>query len=410
MTTRREYLLEVAGLMWPGADVSIVKTPLGSANARVHGPGQVRQFVLVPSANDPRLVLPAGAPAAAAHAATGFTGHRSGSAGLRGRVLSGTLRSGVGDRVLRDRLVIRGSDGLDTHLSTVLGTEVLISMHVGPARANRKPVLQLTSTDGRILGYAKIGFNPLTAELVDAEAEALAAVGKAGLRTIVAPELLHHGHWGELAIVVQSPLPAASSVAASPAAMVSAMVELARSSELPESPLIDAPYVRRLSAALADLGPDGNRLSLVVESLVALPEHVPVAFGAWHGDWTTWNCADAGGGRLLVWDWERYAAGVPIGFDALHQRLQSTVHGLAVIEPAHATAVIEAAPELLRPFGVPADVAGMVAVLYLCEIACRYLTDRQADAGGRLGRVGEWLVPAVEPYVAGLTHRGRTPA
>ena len=56
-------------------------------------------------------------------------------------------------------------------------------------------------------------------------------------------------------------------------------------------------------------------------ALESRPARRRLAFGAWHGDWTPWNMASTAGG-LLVWDWERFATGVPVGFDALHYWLQ----------------------------------------------------------------------------------------
>ena len=37
-----------------------------------------------------------------------------------------------------------------------------------------------------------------------------------------------------------------------------------------------------------------------------------------------------------------------------------------------------------------------MALLYLAELSTRYLSDRQAEAGARLGRPGAWLIPAIE--------------
>jgi hypothetical protein len=45
---------------------------------------------------------------------------------------------------------------------------------------------------------------------------------------------------------------------------------------------------------------------------------------------------------------------------------------------------------------VPAAEAQLVAVLYLTELSARYLADRQAEAGALLGRLGSWLIPAIE--------------
>ena len=39
--------------------------------------------------------------------------------------------------------------------------------------------------------------------------------------------------------------------------------------------------------------------------------------------------------------------------------------------------------------------SALVATLYLAEIATRYLRDGQAEAGARLGDVGNWLLPVL---------------
>ncbi len=105
---------------------------------------------------------------------------------------------------------------------------------------------------------------------------------------------------------------------------------------------------------------------------------------------------------LLVWDWERFTRDVPAGFDALHYWLQTEV-GPGRGEPrAAASGCIDRAPQLLAPFGVdPAD-AGLTAILYLADLAIRYLADRQDEAGARFGRVGVWLIPAITDAVTRL--------
>jgi len=64
--------------------------------------------------------------------------------------------------------------------------------------------------------------------------------------------------------------------------------------------------------------------------------------------------------------------------------------------PAAAAGCVSAAPATLAPFGVPAGEARLTAVLYLAELSVRYLADRQAEAGARLGRPGSWLIPAID--------------
>jgi len=105
---------------------------------------------------------------------------------------------------------------------------------------------------------------------------------------------------------------------------------------------------------------------------------------------------------LLVWDWERFTLGVPVGFDALHYRLQSAIVRRRQPPAEAAAECVRTAPSSLTPFGVPATEAPLVAALYLAELSARYLADRQAEAGARMGRPGTWLIPAIEEAVIRL--------
>jgi len=84
---------------------------------------------------------------------------------------------------------------------------------------------------------------------------------------------------------------------------------------------------------------------------------------------------------VLAWDWERFAAGVPVGFDALHYDLQPRALGQVDAAGAAAADSVRRAPGLLAPLGVPAGSAPAVAVLYLVEILTRYVGDGQTRWG-----------------------------
>ena len=66
-----------------------------------------------------------------------------------------------------------------------------------------------------------------------------------------------------------------------------------------------------------------------------------------------------------------------------------------------ARALLAGAARTLARFRPAGRRGGLVAVLYLVELAARYLRDRQAEAGARLGHVDAWLLPAVEEHLAG---------
>jgi hypothetical protein len=308
------------------------------------------------------------------------------------------MATGAGQALLRDRLTLpAGADTIDGYLSRQLGREVVLSMHLGAPRANRKPVLQLLTPGGATIAFAKVGTTALTSELVRAERTALDRVAAAGLSSVTAPAVRHLGDWQGLDVLILDALPVWRPRAELAAGRLDvAMAEVARLAGSISAGLADSGYAGRLAARLAAAPDSADRRDverLLAELAGAEADRV-LEFGAWHGDWTPWNmaCTDAG---LLLWDWERFASGVPVGFDALHFWLQSAVV-TARADPAEAAArCIERAPELLRPLGMDTPAARLTARLYLCELSARYLADRQAEAGARLGAPGRWLIPAL---------------
>ncbi|SCG54414.1 hypothetical protein [Micromonospora humi] len=386
---RSAYLGELAGLIWP--------EPAEPALRR-GGPG----WVVVPSAARPRLLVPTGS----GRAAAGAVRHSTEAVGRKARLvrqgLATAFRLGLGPVVFRDRLVVDGG-GLDAYLTEVLGEPALVSLHIGPARANRKPVLQLLAPDGRALGYAKLGVDPLTRALVDAEAAALRRLAGVPLGPVVLAGVRHHGDWHGHALLVQEALPvrlprATPAVAAE--AERAAMVAVAGCLGVHRGSWAGSGHAARLAGAVDELGdrPEAGRLRAVLTS-VADADPV-VAFGAWHGDWNGGNSAVLADGRVLVWDWERFEADVPAGYDALHLAVQGAMSHDGVEPPAAARALIAGADRTLAPFDQGGGGADLVAVLYLVELATRYLRDRQAEAGARLGHVDTWLLPAVEEHLA----------
>jgi hypothetical protein len=308
-------------------------------------------------------------------------------------VLATLFRTGLGSRVFGARLHVKGGGTIEDHLGAVLGRPVLLSLHIGPARANRKPVFQVLDRGGAPLAFAKIGVDPLTRRLVDDEARALGVLAGRRLLGLEVPTVLHHGTWNGATVLIQSPLPVWLPRVAAADRVVAAMVEVAGLTGVHDEP-VDGPYTRGLAdrvAAVTDR-PGGTALALTLDSLVAGGGRLRI--GCWHGDWNVGNTAVLAD-RLLVWDWERFGAGVPVGYDALHHGLQTAITVLGVPPERAAAELVLRAPALLAPFGVPAAGAAVVAALYLVELGARYLADGQAEAGARLGRLDDWLTPVL---------------
>lgn len=407
-----EYLLEICERLWPPpAVVTLEDTspgwprPVGGLrplSPATHSLGS--EFLLIPGSNRPPLLVPA-SPRLAAAAVRQYRAPRSWAARMASRMLTLGLASGLAGSMVRSRLRVyelAEADTIETYLEAALSREIRLSMYLGPPRANRKPVLQLLAPTGDAVGYAKIGINPLTRDLVRDEHAALTRLNAAGLGELRVPPVLYRGQWhgdeilvlGTLPVWLHRTQPAVGQLAA-------AMSEVARVGGLQVGPLARSGYLRQLTARLADAddSPERTALMQALSGLTARAGEAALIYGAWHGDWSPWNIASTRSG-LLVWDWERFATGVPLGFDALHYWVNTEVRR-GHRKPSEVAAECPArAAELISPLGGNAAQARLTATLYLAELATRYLVDRQREAGARLGATGTWLIPAITAEAA----------
>jgi len=384
---RTQYLTEVLDLLYPAP----CRTDGGRGIT-------IADYYVVPDARRPRLLVPAASRRVAAAAVRRYAEPQSRAARLKRDAVVAALRTGASGVLLRDRIRVTGpmSASIDGHLREALGRELSVSIHIGPARANRKPVLQLISPEGETFGFGKLGTGPLTQRLVLHESNALIALGRSGLTKLTVPTVLHAGQWRGLQVLIQSALPVwLPRAPLTDRRLAGAMLDIAGCCGYSTGTLAGGAYWTELRGRLAAVGDheEGAALSAAAERLVRHAGDTTLRYGSWHGDWAPWNMANLAD-ALLVWDWERFAQGVPLGFDAVHHELQRRIQA-----SGDATAAVEAtvrrAGELLTPFGVDPAARELTALLYLVDLATRYLTDRQAEAGARLGVLGTWLLPVL---------------
>jgi hypothetical protein len=364
---RADWLRELVPLLWP--------EPASVTLGRARPAAARRSYLILPGLARPRLLVPRRTRRAAGGAVRGYGEQSSSARRAAVRVAAAALSAGAGEPLLRDRLEVTGGETIEDHLARELGRPVLVSLHLGPARANRKPVLQLLDAGGATIGFAKVATTALAGRLVAAEAETLRTLARAGLTRVTPPRVLSAGPWRGLEILVQSPLPVRRPRRPSAARLAAATAEVAAVGGITTQPL-DGPYLAGLRDRVAALptGPTRDGLTGALDALG--PAGTELRIGSWHGDWTPWNTAVVAD-TVLAWDWERFAGGVPVGFDALHYDLQP--RALAQVDAAGAAAAdsVRRAPGLLAPLGVPAGSTPTVAVLYLVEILTRYVGDGQ---------------------------------
>ena len=374
------WLCEVLWGGLPGVRVVLGDGPPG---ARV-----LERYAVVPSTTRPRMLLPVVGRAAWA-AAKGGRATRSPSAS-RQRVAAGlAARAGVG-RAAFDRLTVLVTDdpgvvedGLAGALGRTVGQEVLLAVNVRPPSPYRKPVAQAVTSDGRVLAYAKISCNDLTAANVEAEARALVAAAE--IRAVRAPALLALTAWRERPVLVTAPMPATlrrldPRRSVPPPAATGAVAGLFGISQMPYG---SGPIRARLVARFGDARESGA-LPEVAGALGDLLDAadacggVPLTVGAWHGDWSPWNLAWQGS-QLWAWDWEYARADVPLGLDLPHFGFQTAFigarRGLAVSFGSARTAAAAG----LGALGVEGAARELTFALHVAEVALRYL---EAEAQG----------------------------
>lgn len=386
------YLYDVVDQLWPGAEV-LTGLRRGTRGER---------FVALPSPSAPAMLVPI---ASRRVAATALREAKTGGVPRQRRLfrlMSVAAQLGLVTwapqrvTVLADPSQPSERVSLLAWLSAELGREIHASLPGSPARANRKPVLHLIGADGVTLGFAKVGTNALTRRLVADEGRALAGLADARPQGITVPELLFSGTWNGLEVMVQAPLLPAGPQGWSAVDLGARMAALATVRGVQTATLNTSPFVAGLADRIAALpqDPTAQALRTALEGVRGHRGATELAHGVWHGDWTAWNMARRGD-QLLLWDWERYQSGVPLGFDALHHDMQTGVVRGGMDPRTAAEQVILRSAELLSPFAVPAEAARASALLYLIELGTRYSADDQRTAGGNMATFTDWLVPVL---------------
>ena len=220
-----------------------------------------------------------------------------------------------------------GEDSLCANIEDLLDHAVNLSARFGPPRPNQKPVLRVTNSLGELVAFAKIGWDPLTRELVRHERSVLTELSSKASSMIEWASIAGFSTWRDLDLLITRPIEIRQSrTHRSPVAATDA---IARLGDRTTGRLESLPFWRRVSTFL---GP-GH-----AEQIAKRAAETEVCCGFSHGDWTPWNMV-CGPDKVGVWDWERAAHGVPVGLDALHFEYQRLLHRSAEPESAFAEAL-----------------------------------------------------------------------
>jgi hypothetical protein len=270
---------------------------------------------------------------AALRAALRQHGAGAGSPIARGAARLLGLASGLGlaRPLLQERLsvIAPGDDLVETplhaFLSEVLGKdEFVTSLRLAPRRPNGKPVVQVVARNGRVLAYAKFGWENLTRRLICHEASVLGELALLTRESVLqVPGIIYAGEWRDLETLVLAPLEGIGRTPRSPAKIpVAASVALAGVRPRVIERLCDSKFWWRTLSRIGQLAPllsEGARY-VILEARRAIETRwgdVELPTGQIHGDWIPPNMLLRPDGRFNVWDWERSMSDAPLGIDTV---------------------------------------------------------------------------------------------
>jgi hypothetical protein len=391
------------GLLWgPAVEAGVLR--VRTDGSVPEGFTAMERYAVVPSLARPRFLVPLASHRAAWASTSRYNALRPARVRALRAAIGAGMRVGAAQWALRDRLVVSVAEGatrapleellIGEHLRRTLDVpDLVMAVGVREPHPNRKPTLQLLDTAGRMRAYAKIGWSPLTSDLVRREADALRACAASPPPGLEVPGVLAEGRWRDLDLVLTSPLPAGvrrhRQALRPPAVAVTAA--LAATGGTRSLPLAASPYwssVRERVAEAGEAGPSGPgeaaEIAAVLRGAADRIEErhggTTLTFGRWHGDWVPWNLAWEGN-RLFAFDWEHSGDDVPLGFDLLHWRFQvAFVQQRRGAAEAASRCASQAAPDLAR-LGVEPAAAGALPSLYLLEAYLRAQRMQAAGAG-----------------------------
>jgi len=381
-------------LEWLGGMLFADSTNVRMAKVADLRPGEeIRERLLVSPGIDRPQFMVSTARRAAANSVRRYTDASGPVERLTIGAVSAGLRVGMAKRLRSRQIVIAGPEGLGRlsgkdslmeHIGELVGVDTdSMAVTIGPPRANRKPVLQLMAPDGEIVAFAKIGWSPLTRELVRNEAAWLGYLGRSEMAGILVPRHIGVTEWRGLDVAVLGPVPIRAYPMRRPGRPPSLAVfrQIATSTGTTDELLGESHFAERHIEQAA-----GTADAELVTRTLARHEEELLEFGTWHGDFSPWNMSSGLRGISII-DWEFARPGVPVGFDVLHFGLQVNQNRRGLSADRALVQALESGRPTLERLGAFGSVAEATEACYLIELASRARLLLSNGAGDHLAQL-----------------------
>lgn len=375
-TQPRGLLSDVVELVWPGSAYELTR------DVRRPPPG-AEDFVVLPRPGSPRWLVPASHGVDAAVFSATSPGRLS-----RAGLLHHAHRTGLLRRLPLARLRVHpgGARSLYDELSEVLGERVTAAIRIGSWPHARSLVARVLDARGAVVAFAKLGIDAHGRAAVESEHATLVHLRERRFEAVDYPTPIRAARWRDAQLLVLAPLIGTAGPQHMP---VDEMRALAAVEGLTEHEIGDGAWYSSVRRRLSEVRGSAVRARLgeAADHLLRAGAGVPVRHGSWHGDWTPWNMSRTDT-RVLLWDWEHFAPGVPLGFDALHYRAQELRNAGRTDHAAERSWRSEASGLLAQDAELGSNVVQVVVTAYLLEVNLRYVLDRQGTSLERTPRTG----------------------
>lgn len=250
------------------------------------------------------------------------------------KLLATSLNAGLGWPLLRKVQILirqnmskeeRSKISLLEHLKDVLGRQDLtFAISLGTPGVHRKPVIQIMTPDGKILGYVKVGWNQHTNALARNESHVCRHLSAFSFDSFAIPNVIYAGSWGDRFVCIQSAME--GKIQTAPRKLTSQYFAV----------LKELATVHSQSIFLKDSALWTRLLKRIESTQSAYYRHMlrqgankvqerlgnnRLPFHLCHGDFAPWN-AQLVNGRLILFDWEYADLEAPAAWDLFHFSVQ----------------------------------------------------------------------------------------
>ncbi len=212
-------------------------------------------------------------------------------------------------------------------IGAIMGNPALkFAVSLGTPGPHRKPVVQIFTDNGRIIGYAKVGANAETDHLVRNEAATLTRLNALKDLPFTVPRLIAANESGDNYLCIQSAEEGQSRTVSNSFGkeFFAALIGLSRI-DFKQTTLGASRFWTDLKRKIERVRHPYYR-QICERASCWLTTHCiaqPLGFHASHGDFAPWN-ARLVGGRLYLFDWEYADRERPAGWDLFHFLIQTS--------------------------------------------------------------------------------------